>query len=144
MSAVTPNLRKAAVLIRSLDAETAASLLAQLSVEEAVALRAAVQSLGPIDPEERADVAAEFRRAAPIAAKPAEHGVELSFSAQTTNESTTPLAIPVVETTTKRFEFLEDASINALVPFLAREHAQTIAVVMSYLAPSRAATVLAA
>ncbi len=35
MNALSSNLRKAAVLIRSLDADSAASLLAQLSAEEA-------------------------------------------------------------------------------------------------------------
>ena len=44
----------------------------------------------------------------------------------------------------KRFEFLENAPNAALVPHLAREHAQTIAVVLSHLPPERAAAVLAA
>jgi flagellar motor switch protein FliG len=43
----------------------------------------------------------------------------------------------------KRFEFLESAPIRSLVPYLAREHAQTIAVVLSHLEPTRAAAVLA-
>jgi flagellar motor switch protein FliG len=144
MNGLSPNLRKAAVLIRSLDADSAASLLAQLSVEEADALRAAAQSLGPIDPEERADVAAEFRRAAPIAARPAADGVELRLSRPT---ETDPIAAPPVRPAAalvKRFEFLEDAPMNALLPYLSREHVQTIAVVLSHLAPARAATVLAA
>jgi flagellar motor switch protein FliG len=144
MSTLTPNLRKAAVLIRSLDADSAASLLGQLSVEEADALRAAAQSIGPIDPEERADVAAEFRRAAPIAARPAADGVELRLSRQA---ETDPFAAPPVRPAAalaKRFEFLEDAPMNALVPYLSREHVQTIALVLSHLAPARAATALAA
>ncbi|HJQ79122.1 MAG TPA: hypothetical protein VJ828_04160, partial [Lacipirellulaceae bacterium] len=144
MSTLTPNLRKAAVLIRSLDADSAASLLGQLSVEEADALRAAAQLIGPIDPEERADVAAEFRRAAPIAAKPAADGVELRLSRPMETE---PVAAPPVRPAAvlaKRFEFLEDAPMNALVPYLSREHVQTIALVLSHLAPARAATALAA
>ncbi len=44
----------------------------------------------------------------------------------------------------KRFEFLESAPIHALAPHLAREHAQTIAVVLSHLPPPRAAAILAA
>ena len=62
MTTIDSNLRKAAVLLRSLDADTAAMLLAQLSPEEAAAIRAAIRALGPIDPEEQADVVAEFRR----------------------------------------------------------------------------------
>jgi flagellar motor switch protein FliG len=45
---------------------------------------------------------------------------------------------------TNRFDFLENAPTHALVPHLAREHAQTIAVVLSHLPPERAAAVLAA
>jgi flagellar motor switch protein FliG len=144
MSTLSPNLRKAAVLIRSLDADAAASLLAQLSVEEAEALRAAAQSLGPIDPEERADVAAEFRRAAPIAAKPAADGVELRLSRQSEIDPIAATPVRLIAALAKRFEFLEDAPMNALVPYLSREHVQTIALVLSHLTPARAATALAA
>ncbi|HEY3392066.1 MAG TPA: FliG C-terminal domain-containing protein [Lacipirellulaceae bacterium] len=144
MSTLSPNLRKAAVLIRSLDADSAASLLAQLSVEEADALRAAAQALGPIDPEERADVAAEFRRAAPIAAKPAADSVELHLSRQPETDPIAPPPLRPAAAAAKRFEFLEDAPMNALLPYLSREHVQTIAVVLSHLAPARAAAVLAA
>ena len=140
MSAASPNFRKAAVLIRSLDAESAACLLAQLSAEEADALREAALALGPIDPEERADVVAEFRRAAPIASRPAAEGVELSITARDNTLSTASTVPPA----TKRFEFLDKAPINALAPYLAREHAQTIALVLSHLPPARAALVLAA
>jgi flagellar motor switch protein FliG len=143
MSTLTPNLRKAAVLIRSLDADSAASLLAQLSVEEAEALRAAAKSLGPIDPEERADVAAEFRRAAPIAAKPAADGVELRLTRPVEYEPSAVSPLPSFATSAKRFEFLEDAPMDSLVPYLSREHVQTIALVLSHLAPARAAAVLA-
>ena len=47
-------------------------------------------------------------------------------------------------TTSKRFEFLESAPIHALVPHLAREHAQTIAVVLSHLRAAASGRVLAA
>ncbi len=144
MSALSPSLRKAAVLIRSLDADSAASLLAQLSAEEARELRAAVQSLGPIDPEERADVLAEFRRAVPIAAKPAADGVEVAFTSQAKADLIPAPTMASIATPSKRFEFLDDAPIRDLVPFLTREHVQTIAVVLSHLPPARAATVLAA
>jgi flagellar motor switch protein FliG len=144
MNVTSHNLRKAAVLLGSLDAQTSASLLAQLSPDEAIALRAAVQSLGPIDSEERADVVAEFRRAAPMAAKSAADGVELRFSSQSKNQNNATSVVPPAATSAKPFEFLEKAPIDALAPYLAREHAQTIALVLSHLPPVRAAKVLAA
>jgi flagellar motor switch protein FliG len=145
MRTLNSNLRKAAVFIRSLDAETAAKMLAHLSADEAAALRDAVRAVGPLDPEEQADVAAEFRSTRPIAAESAGAGVELALSM--TSDSQQPAPPPPMEpasSTSKRFEFLEQAPIDALVPYLAREHVQTIAVVLSHLPPSRAAAVVAA
>jgi flagellar motor switch protein FliG len=160
----SPNIRKAAVLIRSLDAETAARLLAQLPPAEANAVRAAVTALGPIDPDEQADVAAEMRRSVPMAGHEASSGVELMLSMPTPSSNDETLEKSVLagieaydarstaevrsavepRPTGGRFEFLEQAPITTLVRYLAREHVQTIAVVLSYLSPSRAAAVLAA
>ena len=106
------------------------------------AMRCAVRSF---DPEEQADVAAEFRSARPIAAESAGVGVELALSS--TSESAEPAPETPAEparASGKRFEFLEQAPIDVLVPYSAREHVQTVAVVLSHLAPSRAAAVIAA
>jgi flagellar motor switch protein FliG len=139
------NLRKAAVLLRSLDGDTAAIMLAQLSPAEAASLRAAIRNLGTIDVEEQADVAAEFRRTRPAMASQSAGGVELELS--TSMQETIPFETnggePAV-VSAKRFEFLANAPTSALVPYLSREHAQTIAVVLAHLAPARAAAVLAA
>jgi flagellar motor switch protein FliG len=151
MSTITPNMRKAAVLIRSLDAATAAGLLAQLPPEEVASVRTAMDALGPIDPDERADVAAEIRLAAPVARAGTGAGVELAFSSPATCKGA-PSAWLTADASTlsksqpigQRFDFLERAPISSLVPYLAREHVQTIAVVLSHLPPARAAAVLAA
>jgi len=142
MMTTNSNLRKAAVLLRSVDADTAATLLAQLSTEEAASLREAVRALGPLDPDEQADVFAEFRREQPLASEPASKGVELALSSthNLVHESLQSAAAQ----NGKRFEFLEKAPANTLASYLAREHAQTIAVVLSHMPPERAAAVLAA
>src|SRR4051812_26388971 len=57
---IDPHLRKAAVVLRSLDADTAAMMLGQLSMDEAAAVRAAMRSLGPVDSDEQAKVLAEL------------------------------------------------------------------------------------
>jgi flagellar motor switch protein FliG len=138
---ITANLRKAAILIRTLDADTAAGLLAQLTPAEAKEVRLAIQALGAVEEDERADVSAEFRRSNAVAAEDPHRGVELDFSqAATANIETSYETRPAA----RPFEFLEHARVESLVPYLAREHAQTVAVVLSYLAPARAALVLAA
>lgn len=141
------------MLFRSLDSETAAVMLAQLSGDEAASLRTAIRELGDIDPEEQADIAAEFRRRRPMAADN-KVGVELSLSSSSTSGTGTynVAKSTEIEHTAEgrgahsggRFEFLANASNGALVTFLAREHAQTISVVLSHLAAGRAAAVLAA
>ena len=138
---IAANLRKAAILVRSLDADTAATLLAQLSADEASAIRAGVRSLGPIDPEEQADVAAELRSAKPVTAEAPARGVEVSFSAAAIGETESDDG---AHRSVKRFAFLDDAPVETLASYLAGEHAQTIAVVVSHLLPTRAAAVLAA
>jgi flagellar motor switch protein FliG len=145
MAQLTANLRKAAVFIRSLDVETAATLLAQLSASETQALRAAIRSIGELDPEEQADVIAEFRSAKPLATEAASEGVELALSSADMHPSSQqPASVLTHLSSGKRFEFLEQAPIEALVPHLSREQAQTIAVVLAHLPPCRAADVLAA
>jgi flagellar motor switch protein FliG len=138
----TPNLRKAVVLLRSVDAETATTLLSQLSTDEAVALRDAMRKLGAVDPDEQADVLAEFRRERPLASEPASHGVELSLWSPPLSTTQSP-SLPAENSAGKRFEFLDSAPAKTLASYLAREHAQTIAVVLSHLPPERAASVLA-
>jgi flagellar motor switch protein FliG len=143
------NLRKAAILIRSLDADSAASVLARLAPAEAKAVRLAIQSLGEVDPDERADVSAEFRRSGTVAQEDPRRGVELDLSSSASSVAQSSLAFsrsPIFDSRTpaRPFEFLEQARVESLVPYLAREHAQTVAVVLSYLAPARAAQVLVA
>jgi flagellar motor switch protein FliG len=125
------NLRKAAVLLRSVDADTAATLLSQLSVDETAALREAVRVLGPVDPDEQADVLSEFRRQKPPVSELATSGVELSLSS--TDQGVTRSTLPVGNAHEKRFDFLDGAPAKKLASYLAREHAQTIAVVLSHL-----------
>jgi flagellar motor switch protein FliG len=148
MTNIDPNLRKAAVLLRSLDADTATMMLGQLTAEEASAIRAAMRVVGQVESSEQADVAAELRRERPVKAPSSRPDVELelssSFAGGSFEYAEKQLPAEVIGLPAKRFEFLESAPIHALVPHLAREHAQTIAVVLSHLDPQRAAAILAA
>jgi len=98
--------------------------------------------------DEQAEVVAELRGTRPGKIAPRSGDVELSLSSSYDSESYERAAFSnVADSVTesaKRFEFLDNAPTRALVPHLAREHAQTIAVVLSHLPPERAATVLAA
>jgi flagellar motor switch protein FliG len=148
MTNMDPNLRKAAVLLRSMDSDTAAVMLAHLSPDEASALRRAMRTLGAVEPDEQDELLNELRRQRPrnnTSANNSANDVELaltsSFDRDTYSE---PVENRSTTKRSTRFEFLESAPTSALVPYLAREHAQTIAVVLSHLAPQRAAAVLGA
>jgi flagellar motor switch protein FliG len=144
MSTLDPNLRKAAVLLRSLDSNTAALMLDQLSPGEAAAIRGAMRALGSVESDEQSDVAAELRRSRSTNNGTRGRDVELSLSASAERADDDQLSrLRDSAGRLRRFEFLESAPIHSLVPHLAREHAQTIAVVLSHLKPQRAAAVLA-
>jgi flagellar motor switch protein FliG len=154
MTRTNTHIRKAAVLIRSLDGETAARLLAELSPDEVAAVRRAIAELGDIDSEERADIAAEFRHAGSAAAQNRQRAVELEISSLRQKEGgasvasdprehasygplfTTNMAAPAP------FAFLENTKPSDLASHLAGEHPQVVAVVLSFLDARRAAELL--
>src|SRR3954462_9162468 len=87
MTNIDPNLRKAAVLLRSLDADTAAVMLGQLSAQEAATIRAAMRAVGQVATDEQADVMAELREARPAKRKKyGEADVELALSSAFADE----------------------------------------------------------
>lgn len=143
MPTIDPNLRKAAVMLRSLDGDTAALMLAQLSPQEAAVIREAMRAVGAVSLDEQAHVVAELRGASTPKKSASTGDVELSLSSAFQNDSIGKASDAQSAARSSRFEFLEKAPITALVPYLAREHAQTVAVVLSHLPPQRAAAVLA-
>ncbi len=140
------SIRKAAILVRSLDSNTAAALLTQLSTPEVQQIRDAISSLGDMNTDEQADVLEEFRSAGATTSQNYPSGVELADSLltadiepdsqkhQTENSS--------CESPHSLFAFLNHAVAEDLASYLAGEQAQTIAVILSFLDDQRAATLL--
>jgi flagellar motor switch protein FliG len=148
MKTAIPGIRKAAILIASLDRDAAQRLLACFKPAQAKQLRQAAAALGTIDPEQQQRVLEEFFRieppparqpaglaideyaprpakpAAPWPAVPDDRGVELSLGSQP-------------------FHFLQDAEAEKLSRALRSERPQTIALVLSHLPPQHAGGVLA-
>ncbi|HZZ73864.1 MAG TPA: FliG C-terminal domain-containing protein [Pirellulales bacterium] len=163
MTTSKSTLRKAAILIASLDERTARRLLDQMGHAQADRVREAVDALGAIDPEEQRRVIEEFCRVSPAVANDAHPGLELSDSLAA------KLALPADSAAATRggltsaegsldgangfspapetgppgpFHFLRTADAEMLTPYLEREHPQTVAVVVSHLPPAQAASVL--
>ncbi|TWT77217.1 Flagellar motor switch protein FliG [Posidoniimonas polymericola] len=146
------SIRKAAVLVRSLDAESVAALLSRLSPAEAKAVRQAVRELDHITDEDRQAVAAALRGGAHEPAEfdsepaPAAAGVEFAVSGAYSAPSAAAFARPAapspIENANPRIDKLGQADPEALIAYLTHEQPATIAVVLSCLPPQRAAEVL--
>ena len=102
-------LRKAAILVASLDEPSAQRLLAKLPPAEAAALQRAVDELGGIDPEETDDVLQEFRLSNSAAAQLSE-GVVAQWSDA---EADSPWDAPEVYASFGRRPNLDDTEEQA-------------------------------
>lgn len=142
--ALSPSLRKAAILVASLDDAAADQLLDQMGEQQAARVRHALMSLDDIDPAEQEEVLAEFF-GRPAAQVDEPHGVEFEISSESRAaaqrlEAAKPAA-PIVPAG-PRFAFLHDAHSEDLARKLCREHPQLIAVVAAHLPPAKSADVL--
>jgi flagellar motor switch protein FliG len=113
------NLRKAAILLRSLPPKQAAAMLAKLTPEQAAAVSGEIAQTGRIEDSDKKAIIREF--------------VATEF------ETVRPYRTP----NTPPFAFLHDIDCRALLDFLADEQPQTVALILSFLLPRTAAAVLA-
>jgi flagellar motor switch protein FliG len=140
-------LRKAAILVASLDTAAADAVLDQLTPEQARQVREIVVEMDEVDQGEQRRVIDEFFQAGPQVPAKAAAGVELDgrlawlasrggpMEPQEVGDSATPSGHP--------FRFLQETETEKLVRVLGSERPQTIALVLSHLAPARAGSILA-
>ena len=145
---LTP-LKKAAILLASLDDETADSLLAHMEPDQAARVRRQMMALGQIDPSVQRQVVAEFRRGDPPPRDPYPSGIELDsgLAERIARADPSPLyghtpPAPEPAEEPAPFRFLHQAEADTLVDSLKQERPQTIALVVSHLSPSQAAEVV--
>ncbi|MBN2022566.1 MAG: hypothetical protein JW809_07200 [Pirellulales bacterium] len=145
---MTPEgLRKAAILIDTLDAPAADALLERMAADQADLVRRTVVQLGPIDPKERNRVVAEFLKTAPGGGRAEPSGIELDGSAaRRLVERVRPSGgLPRAENRPPDgppFRCLRQAEQAEIARVLSGERPQTIALVLSHLPPARAGAVL--
>ncbi|HEX4144391.1 MAG TPA: FliG C-terminal domain-containing protein [Pirellulales bacterium] len=87
--------RKAAILIASLDPPTAEGLLDQMPLEQASAVRAAIDALGNVSPKEQQATIEEFFRIGPLVPEKSPPGIELDGNA--IDEWLPSIALPPAE-----------------------------------------------
>ena len=136
-------LRKVAILIASLDDPLAERMLADMPAADAQAVRAAVDRLDHVDPEEERNIVDQFCRSTRLATPHSREGVELDASllARIEQQESNDWEEPV-EVNRSPLAVLTDAEAETIVDALSREHPQTVAVVISRLDHVAAAKIL--
>lgn len=141
-----PGMRKAAVLLMSLPTEEAAKLMAKLQPKQMEAVSIEIAKLGRLASDEQEQVITEFAESNPASLGGERGGVD---TAQALLEKALgENAKDTVETVRRSLEsipfgFLKGVDPTNLMTFISDEHPQTIALILSHLAPGASAEVLA-
>jgi flagellar motor switch protein FliG len=142
-----PNgIRKAAILVATLNRPVADRVLDQMAPSQAQRVRQTIVELGPIDPEEQRQVVEEFYRVRPMV--PTKHPPGIELDGRLAQRLGSPQArfssdeTPEPDALSQPFCFLHEAGGEKLARLLAAERPQTIALVLSHLPSRQAGNVL--
>jgi len=140
-------LRKAAILLISLDEEAAAEVLKHLSDEEAERVTKEIARFGVIPKESIAEVLAEFQDLRQVQCFIREGGFDhaIRLVRKSLPEARATRLVKLLETLKQNvpFAFLRNSESESLFTLLSEEHPQTIALVLSYMEPSKASDIVA-
>lgn len=134
-------IRRAAILVASIDQSLAERMLDSLPASEATKILAEVDRLGEIDADEQRDVLDEFRRAGRRDAEPA-NAVEFTYSAPQ-HVAVEPLPAMEATAATATDDVAAEAEAALIAELLSAEHSQTIAVALSRMSHEQGAAVFA-
>jgi len=140
------DLRKAAVVLMSLDKPLAAEVLSQMSRPMVEAVSVQIARMDDISNEEQEAVLAEFYKSTSQRSLVERGGLELANELLEQSLGTDG-AGEILENVRQSmssvpFGFLKKAGAESLLTFIIEEHPQTIALIMSHLSPPLAAEVL--
>lgn len=140
-------LRKAAVLLVSLDQEMASSILSQLDRAMVEAVTVEIARLEDVTREERDKVLEEFHKLCAAQAMVEQGGLatakELLMKSMPEEQANEILGIINQAKKEAPFAFLQKAESGNLLAFLQGEHPQTIALILAHMKPDKAAEILA-
>ena len=145
MNSKNDGLRKAAILMASLDGETADLLLQRLEPGQVEQVRQMANGLGPIDTGTRRRIVDEFLRTGAGSGNGQDTGtrIEGDLASRLAAAAARPDGPGSrVSSGTRPFGFMAEAESEKLATLLASERPQTIALVVSHLPPDRAGGVL--
>lgn len=141
MNTTNDSLRKAAILVSSLDQETAKTIMAQIPQDQNLRVRHAIHTLGSVSDNERREIIDDFLQVTPPPPTTTDDGVELddSLALHFPQSPQHKINSHVDYPQKKPFHFLSEMATESLVPLLAGEHPQTAAIILAYLPPEQAA-----
>lgn len=139
-------LRRAAILMVALDAETGSKVFQSISEADMERLSREIASLGIVEKDEMLSVLEEFKDSAMLNRMLREGGYEnaIQLIRKSLPEEKAARLVRLLEAQRQSmpFQFLEHTEAEGLAALLEEEHPQTIALVLSHLAPAKAAEVL--
>jgi flagellar motor switch protein FliG len=142
MKSTPESIRKAALLIASLDQDTADNLIERMPAEQAAMVRSVLADLEHIDANEQEAAIDEFMGSAPRSAARGTSSGASDPHSRVAHRKFSPVRIdpPAAGNAPHmaRFRFLEHTAGEQLGPLLESEHPQTIALVVSHLPPAQA------
>ncbi|MGB4007040.1 MAG: flagellar motor switch protein FliG [Bacillota bacterium] len=140
--------RKAAIVLVSLDSETAASVLKHMKDDDIEQLTLEIATLGKVTPEQQETALEEFYQLALAQEYIAQGGID--YAKQILEKALgTAKAMEIINRLSANlrvtpFAFARNVSPEQLTGFIEGEHPQTIALVVAHLRPDQAALVLSA
>jgi flagellar motor switch protein FliG len=146
MASDLPGVRKAAVLLISLEQDKAAEILRRLPPEAVEEVSREIASLGEVPNGARRDVFNEFYTLALANSYVSEGGLEYAKTLlrKSLSEEDAKRVIHQVtqQVQTAPFSFLQKAESENLLTFIQDEHPQTIALILAHLPPQKASEIL--
>jgi flagellar motor switch protein FliG len=139
------NIRKAAILLMSLPEEQAAQLLAKLTPKQVELVSIEIAKLGRLSGDEQESVIHEFAEANPNSLGLAGGGLDVAKSLVEKalgKGATQTLDVVQQSIAALPFGFLKKVDPQNLLTFIIDEHPQTIALILSHLAPAYGAEIV--
>jgi flagellar motor switch protein FliG len=138
--------RKAAILLLSMNQDQAAEILKRLSPDSVEEVSREIASLGEIPVNTRKEIFGEFYSLALAQSYVGEGGLEYAKALlkKSLSESDASRVIKQVtqQVQTTPFSFLQKAESENLLTFIQDEHPQTIALILAHLPPQKASEIL--
>ena len=141
-------LQKSAILLIALGPERSATIFKHLKEEEIEELTLEIANTRSITPQVKDEVVDEFYQVCLAQQYIAEGGInyakELLDKALGSEAAVEVISKLTASLQVKPFEFVRKAEPSQLLNFIQDEHPQTIALILSYVAPSQASQIIAA